>query len=160
MALGRCSVTAGAGHLIRVARPFAGRSVHFGDPMQGHLRFDAAEVEAMRRTTSAGQARSAQATDRRRGVEPDPGYRIGDEVGTHDWPGRRVLGRPKVEWSTLGAGTATGTKLIIMGDFGTGCKMVARLGMCAELIPHMMGTNRRSRSASAASTATGALAPG
>ena len=30
MALGRCSVTAG-GRLIRVARPFAGRSVHFGE---------------------------------------------------------------------------------------------------------------------------------
>jgi predicted phage gp36 major capsid-like protein len=46
------------------------------------------------------------------------------------------------EWSTLGAGTATGTKLITMGDFRTGCKIVDRLGMSAELIPHMLGASR------------------
>jgi hypothetical protein len=46
-------------------------------PMQGLMRVDAAEVEAMRRTTSAQLAR--RVPRRRltggRGVEPDPGYR-------------------------------------------------------------------------------------
>jgi HK97 family phage major capsid protein len=52
------------------------------------------------------------------------------------------LGRPKVEWSTMGTGAATGTKLIIGGDFGTGYKIVDRLGMSSEILPHMLGTNR------------------
>ncbi len=37
---------------------------------------------------------------------------------------------------------ATGTKIMLGGDFRTGYKIVDRLGMVAELIPHMMGTNR------------------
>ena len=32
--------------------------------------------------------------------------------------------------------------LVIMGDFGTGYKIVDRLGMSAELIPHVMGATR------------------
>ncbi len=52
------------------------------------------------------------------------------------------LGRPKVEWSTMGTGSTTGTKLIIGGDFRTGYKIVDRIGMQSELIPHMLGTNR------------------
>jgi HK97 family phage major capsid protein len=52
------------------------------------------------------------------------------------------LGRPKVEWSTMGTGSTTGTKLIIGGDFRTGYKIVDRLGMSAEIIPHMLGSNR------------------
>jgi HK97 family phage major capsid protein len=56
--------------------------------------------------------------------------------------GGDFLGRPKVEWSTMGTGATTGTKLIIGGDFRTGYKIVDRLGMSAELIPHMLGSNR------------------
>jgi HK97 family phage major capsid protein len=56
--------------------------------------------------------------------------------------GGNWLGRPKVEWSTMGTGSTTGTKLVIMGDFKTGYKIVDRIGMQAELIPHMLGTNR------------------
>jgi HK97 family phage major capsid protein len=52
------------------------------------------------------------------------------------------LGRPKVEWSTMGTGSTTGTKLIIGGDFKTGYKIVDRIGMVAEILPHMLGTNR------------------
>ncbi len=52
------------------------------------------------------------------------------------------LGRPVVEWSTMATGATTGTKLIVGGDFGTGYKIVDRLGMSAELIPHMLGSNR------------------
>lgn len=50
------------------------------------------------------------------------------------------LGRPKVEWSTMGTGATTGTKLLIGGDFHTGYKVVDRLGMQSELIGHLMGT--------------------
>jgi HK97 family phage major capsid protein len=56
--------------------------------------------------------------------------------------GGNFLGRPKVEWSTMGTGSTTGTKLIIGGDFRTGYRIVDRLGMTAEVIPHMLGTNR------------------
>jgi HK97 family phage major capsid protein len=38
--------------------------------------------------------------------------------------------------------TTTGSKLVIMGDFGTGYKIVDRLGLTAELIPHMLGATR------------------
>jgi HK97 family phage major capsid protein len=55
--------------------------------------------------------------------------------------GGDFLGRPKVEWSTMGTGAATGTKLIIAGNF-KGYKIVDRLGMTAELIPHMLGATR------------------
>jgi HK97 family phage major capsid protein len=56
--------------------------------------------------------------------------------------GGDFLGRPKVEWSTMGTGTTTGTKLIIGGDFRTGYKIVDRLGLSAEILPHMLGSNR------------------
>jgi HK97 family phage major capsid protein len=57
--------------------------------------------------------------------------------------GGNWLGRPKVEWSTMGVGSTTGTKLVIMGDFGTGYKVVDRIGLTAELIPHMVGATNR-----------------
>jgi HK97 family phage major capsid protein len=56
--------------------------------------------------------------------------------------GGDFLGRTKVEWSTMATGTTTGTKLIIGGDFRTGYKIVDRVGMSAEVIPHMLGSNR------------------
>jgi HK97 family phage major capsid protein len=56
--------------------------------------------------------------------------------------GGNWLGRPKVEWSTMVSTTTTGSKLVIMGDFGTGYKIVDRLGLTAELIPHMLGATR------------------
>jgi len=59
-----------------------------------------------------------------------------------DGRGGPFLGRPKVEWSTMGTGATTGTKLIVAGDFRTGYKIVDRLGMTAEIIPHMLGANR------------------
>jgi HK97 family phage major capsid protein len=55
--------------------------------------------------------------------------------------GGDFLGRPKVEWSTMGTGATTGTKLIIGGNF-KGYKIVDRLGLTAELIPHMLGATR------------------
>jgi HK97 family phage major capsid protein len=59
--------------------------------------------------------------------------------------GGDFLGRPKVEWSAMAAttaGSASGTKAMICGNFGTGYKIVDRLGMSAELIPHMLGATR------------------
>jgi HK97 family phage major capsid protein len=59
--------------------------------------------------------------------------------------GGEFLGRPKVEWSTMAtttAGSATGTKAMIAGNWGAGYKIVDRLGLSAELIPHMLGSNR------------------
>jgi HK97 family phage major capsid protein len=61
------------------------------------------------------------------------------QMPTRDGP---FLGRPKVEWSTMATGAATGTKLIVGGDFRTAYKIVDRMGLTAELIPHMLGTNR------------------
>lgn len=56
--------------------------------------------------------------------------------------GGNWLGLPKVEWSTMGTGSTTGTKLVIMGAFGTGYKVIDRLGLTVELLPHMLGSNR------------------
>jgi HK97 family phage major capsid protein len=53
------------------------------------------------------------------------------------------LGRPKVEWSTMATGTTTGTKLIIGGNFAAGYTIVDRLGITAELIPHLFGATNR-----------------
>jgi HK97 family phage major capsid protein len=50
--------------------------------------------------------------------------------------GGNFLGRPKVEWSTMGTGSTTATKLLIAGDF-SGYTIVDRLGTTAELIPHL-----------------------
>ncbi len=56
--------------------------------------------------------------------------------------GGNWLGRPKVEWSPMATGSTTGTKLVVGGDWKTGYAVVDRLGLTAELIPHMLGTNR------------------
>jgi HK97 family phage major capsid protein len=56
--------------------------------------------------------------------------------------GGDFLGRPRAEWSTMATGTTTGTKLMIGGNFQVGYKIVDRLGMSAELIPHMLGATR------------------
>jgi HK97 family phage major capsid protein len=42
----------------------------------------------------------------------------------------------------MSTGATTGTRLIIGGDFRQGFKVIDRLGMTAELLPHMLGTNR------------------
>jgi HK97 family phage major capsid protein len=59
--------------------------------------------------------------------------------------GGEFLGRPRAEWSAMAtttAGSATGTKAMIAGNFMAGYKIVDRLGLSAEIIPHMLGTNR------------------
>jgi HK97 family phage major capsid protein len=56
--------------------------------------------------------------------------------------GGDFLGRPQREWSAMATGSTTGTKLIVGGDFRTGYRIVDRLGMNVELVPHMLGSNR------------------
>ena len=42
----------------------------------------------------------------------------------------------------MATGATTGTKILLGRDFRTGYKIVDRLGMQAELVPHMLGSNR------------------
>jgi HK97 family phage major capsid protein len=56
--------------------------------------------------------------------------------------GGDFLGRPKIEWSTMGTGSATGAKLIIGGNFRVGFKIVDRIGMQASFIPQLFGLAR------------------
>jgi HK97 family phage major capsid protein len=81
----------------------------------------------------------------------DTTYRFVGGNSTEPWQfaggdrGGEFLGRPKVEWSTMAtttAGSATGTKALIAGNFKVGYKIVDRLGMSAEILPHMLGSNR------------------
>jgi HK97 family phage major capsid protein len=57
--------------------------------------------------------------------------------------GGDFMGRPKVEWSTMDTATTTGKRLIIAGDFRAAYKIVDRLGMSVELIPHLFGAGNR-----------------
>ena len=57
--------------------------------------------------------------------------------------GGDFVGRPKVEYSAMASTTTTGTKLLIAGDFRTAYTIVDRLGMTAELIPHLFGASNR-----------------
>ncbi len=71
-------------------------------------------------------------------AEADPSEARQFDTGGRGGP---FLGRPKVEWSTMATAIADNAKLIIGGDFATGYKIVDRLGMSAELVPHMTGTS-------------------
>lgn len=54
--------------------------------------------------------------------------------------GGDFLGRPKVEISTMVSTTTTGSKIMVGGDFAAGYTIVDRLGMTAELVPHLFGS--------------------
>lgn len=55
-----------------------------------------------------------------------------------------LLGQPKTEWSTMStATTTTGAKIALYGDFAAGFTIADRIGMTAEIVPHLMGINRR-----------------
>jgi HK97 family phage major capsid protein len=53
-----------------------------------------------------------------------------------------MLARPIAEWSTMNAGTAVGQKLAIYGDYQS-YLIAERLGMTVEVVPHVLGSNRR-----------------
>lgn len=56
-----------------------------------------------------------------------------------DGRGGPLLGRPVSEWSTMATVLTTGTKIGLYGDFKTGYRIIDRIGMQVELIPHLFG---------------------
>jgi HK97 family phage major capsid protein len=50
-----------------------------------------------------------------------------------------LCGKPVIEWSTMVNTTTTGSRVLILGDFSN-FYIADRLGMTAELIPHLFGT--------------------
>lgn len=58
--------------------------------------------------------------------------------------GGEMLGRPKVELSTMSTTVGTtGQKIMLLGDFKAGYLIADRLGMQVELIPHLVGATNR-----------------
>jgi HK97 family phage major capsid protein len=55
--------------------------------------------------------------------------------------GGDMMGRPKIEWSTMVTFETTGSRVMVGGDFRTGFKIVDRLGMTIEVIPHLFTNN-------------------
>lgn len=53
-----------------------------------------------------------------------------------------LVGRPSYESSPMSGAVATGNIITVLGNF-EGYKIVDRIGMEVELIPHLFGTNRR-----------------
>lgn len=51
----------------------------------------------------------------------------------------RLLGKPVEEWSTYAGGTASGATILTVGDFSK-YVIVDRVGVQAEIIPHLFGT--------------------
>ena len=53
------------------------------------------------------------------------------------------IGRPKIEWSALPTALTAGTTQLLYGDFRAGFRIADRLGMTAEIVQHVLGSNRR-----------------
>ncbi|MET0306294.1 MAG: phage major capsid protein [Solirubrobacterales bacterium] len=53
------------------------------------------------------------------------------------------LGKPWAELSTLDATIATGKNVAVYGDIAAGFKIVDRVGLTVEVIPHLFGENNR-----------------
>ena len=58
---------------------------------------------------------------------------------TRDGP---VLNIPQREWSSL-PNVGAGAKVAVVGDWKSGYVIVDRVGMSVELVPHLLGSNRR-----------------
>ena len=56
-----------------------------------------------------------------------------------DGRGGPLLGKTVAEWSTMTTAVTTGSKVGLYGDFKTGYRIIDRLGMTVELIPHLFG---------------------
>src|SRR6266542_678538 len=54
-----------------------------------------------------------------------------------------LVGRPKVEWTTMATAATTGTKWALYGDFNAAFTIADRIGMTVELIPHLFGAALR-----------------
>ena len=90
------------------------------------------------RTTFAAHPNTFDTTYRFVGGNSTEPYQFGGGDRAGDF-----LGRPKAEWSTMATGSTTGTKLIVGGDWATAYRVVNRLGMSAEIVAHLVGTNHR-----------------
>jgi HK97 family phage major capsid protein len=55
----------------------------------------------------------------------------------------QFLGKPWAELSTLDATIATGKNVAVYGDIAAGFKIVDRVGLTIEVIPHLFGENNR-----------------
>lgn len=53
------------------------------------------------------------------------------------------IGRPKVEWSAIPTALAAGTTQLLYGDFRAAFRIADRVGMTAELVPHLFGAAAR-----------------
>ena len=56
--------------------------------------------------------------------------------------GGPLMGRPVRELSTMVNTTTTGSRVLIFGDWRH-FRIVDRIGLSVELIPHLLGANRR-----------------
>jgi HK97 family phage major capsid protein len=54
-----------------------------------------------------------------------------------------ILGKPIVEWTSVPTAVTTGTTIALYGDFRAGYTIVDRIGMSAEIVPHLFGATRR-----------------
>jgi HK97 family phage major capsid protein len=57
--------------------------------------------------------------------------------------GGQWIGINKAEWSNLTYATATGSKIAILADWTAAYIIVDRVGMSIEILPHLLGSNRR-----------------
>lgn len=55
----------------------------------------------------------------------------------------RLLGKPWHEVSGMDTGDVDGQKVLLYGDLGAGFRIVDRIGMTVELVPHLFGADRR-----------------
>ncbi|MDA0169186.1 phage major capsid protein [Solirubrobacter taibaiensis] len=56
---------------------------------------------------------------------------------------RRLLNKPWHEASMMDRTVTTGSEIALYGDFRAGFKIVDRIGLSVELVPHVLGPNRR-----------------
>jgi HK97 family phage major capsid protein len=68
---------------------------------------------------------------------------LANEVPTPGQIGPRLLGYPAWECSAMDAALTTGSEILVMGQFDPYFTIVDRVGMSADLIPHLVGTNHR-----------------
>jgi len=54
-----------------------------------------------------------------------------------------MLGRPKVELSSMVTTTTIVSRIMMLGDFRTGYLNADRLGMNVERVPHLVGATNR-----------------
>jgi HK97 family phage major capsid protein len=54
-----------------------------------------------------------------------------------------LVGRPVAESSSMATASATGTKWAVVGDIRAAYRIVDRIGLQIELLPHLLGANRR-----------------